>query len=84
MGTKNRFLAEDGGSKTSALVGRLRKPGPVLMGPELPVAGVAEAGDDVALLVEVAVDGRQVDRHVGVGRRAGRARPPGRRSGRGT
>ena len=37
-------------------------------GPELAVAGVAEPGQDVALLVEAAVERRAVDGHVRVGR----------------
>jgi glutamate synthase domain-containing protein 2 len=36
------------------------------LGTEHPVAGVAQARHDVAVLVELAVDGRGVDRHVGV------------------
>src|SRR5688572_393908 len=37
------------------------------LSPENPVAGVAEAGQDVALLVQLAVDSGRVDRDVGVG-----------------
>ena len=36
------------------------------LGAEHPVAGVAQARHDVAVLVELPVDGRGVDRHVGV------------------
>src|SRR3990167_713014 len=38
-----------------------------LFGAEDAVAGVAQARQDVAVFVELAVDGRRVDRHVGVG-----------------
>src|SRR5262245_17007008 len=36
-------------------------------GGELPVAGVAEAGDDVGLVVQVRVEGGEVDGYIGVG-----------------
>ena len=35
-------------------------------GAELPIAGVAQARDDVALLVEMAVERGEVDRHIGM------------------
>ena len=35
-------------------------------GAELPVASVAQAGDDVALLVEMTVHGAEENRHVGM------------------
>ena len=40
---------------------------PVVAGPELAVAGVAEARDDVALLVEAPIERRAVDLDVRVG-----------------
>src|SRR5439155_21132714 len=50
-----------------------------LAGAELPVAGVAEAGDDVALLVEALVERADVDRDVRV--RAGEGSYPVGRGG---
>src|SRR5450759_4501098 len=41
-------------------------------GPELAVAGVAEPWQDVALLVQAAVERRAMDRHVRMGRADGR------------
>ena len=44
----------------------------VSAGAELAVAGVAQAGHDVAALVQVRVDGGHVDVHIGMRRRQGR------------
>ena len=80
-----------GGSELARLqsaVGALWPPQPLsgvasLLRPEEPVAGVAEAGDDVALVVEALVEGGGE-----MGRRGGRPssgrRPRGRRGGRGS
>lgn len=46
----------------------------MLLGAEDAVTGIAEARQDVAVLVEFAVDGRGVDRHVGM--RLGNAAMP--------
>ena len=39
----------------------------VLLGTENPVAGVAQTGDNVGVLVELLINGGQEDFHVGVG-----------------
>jgi predicted amidohydrolase YtcJ len=54
---------------------------PMVAGAELAVAGVAQAGHDVALLVQLAVERGAVDRARRGAPPARRARPPARRSG---
>src|SRR2546422_3690382 len=52
--------------------------GPVLWGPEQPVPGVAQPGEDVALGIELPIERGGVDGDVGVG---GEHRPPPFRGG---
>src|SRR6187397_738464 len=54
--------------KRVKLVRRASRGARPLLGAEQAIARVAEARDDVALLVQALVDARRVDRHVGVAR----------------
>ena len=74
--TRPRVDLERGGSVVASARADLFleiRPGDEPRSPPLPravhpVARITEAGDDVAVVVEVAVDGRRPDRHVGVAR----------------
>ena len=63
---------------------RRTRPRPALLRAEHPVAGVAEARDDVAVVVEVAVDGRRDDRPRRDAPPASARSPRARRAGTGT
>ena len=65
-----------GGLVVRTVAGLGRRPGERA---ELPVAGVAQARDDVPALVEVRVERRHVDVDVGMGRRRAWRPPPARR-----